>query len=108
MPPIDNFRGNDNDEQILYDALLLKYDGNMSVLAYINPTTVIYPSNESKFRRKEADPNKAKEAPVNLDFTIICICQSDPQNKLEQLLEKGKTTQEIDAYCHRFNISKQN
>lgn len=46
MPPIDNFKGNDNDEQILYDALLLFYeDSIMKVLAYIKPSTVVYPSN---------------------------------------------------------------
>lgn len=46
MPAIDNFKGNDNDEQILYDALLLFYeDSIMKVLAYIKPSTVVYPSN---------------------------------------------------------------
>jgi hypothetical protein len=47
MPAIDNFRGNDNDEQILYDALLLEYeDSIMKVLAYIKPSLVIYPTND--------------------------------------------------------------
>ncbi len=46
MPPIDNFKGNDNDEQILYDALLLFFeDSIIKVLAYIKPSTVVYPSN---------------------------------------------------------------
>lgn len=36
MPPIDGFRGNDNDAEILYDAILLEYDKEslMKVLFY--------------------------------------------------------------------------
>lgn len=38
MPTIDNFRGNDNDEQILYDALILSYEGSIAkVLIYVKP-----------------------------------------------------------------------
>lgn len=61
MPPIDNFRGNDNDEQILYDAIVLRdVDSVIKVLAYIKPSTVFYPSNESNVK-KESDPNKVKD-----------------------------------------------
>jgi hypothetical protein len=94
MPAIDNFKGNDNDEQILYDALLLFYeDSIMKVLAYLKPSTVVYPTNESNFKKKETDPSKMKDEPTQLEFTIICISQSDPKKKLEQLIEKGKTSQ---------------
>lgn len=53
MEAIDNFKGNDNDDQILYDALLLSFEGSfMKVLAYIKPSTVLYPTNESNFKKK--------------------------------------------------------
>lgn len=53
MPPIDNFKGNDNDEQILYDAIVLRdVDSVIKVLTYIRPSTVIYPSNESNIKKK--------------------------------------------------------
>lgn len=67
MEAIDNFRGNDNDEQILYDALLLSYEGSfMKVLAYIKPSSVIYPTNDSNFKKKETDPSKSKDEPTQL------------------------------------------
>ena len=52
MPPIDSFRGNDNDEEILYDAVLLEYDKEsmMKVLFYFKDIDVILP-NKSKFRK---------------------------------------------------------
>lgn len=36
MPPIDSFKGNANDAEILYDAVLLEYDQDslMKVLFY--------------------------------------------------------------------------
>lgn len=67
MEAIDNFRGNDNDEQILYDALLLSYEGSfMKVLAYIKPSSVIYPTNDSNFKKKETDPSKSTDEPTQL------------------------------------------
>ena len=67
MEAIDNFRGNDNDDQILYDALLLSYEGSfMKVLAYIKPSSVIYPTNDSNFKKKETDPIKSKDEPTQL------------------------------------------
>lgn len=109
MPPIDNFKGNDNDEQILYDALLLYYeDSIIKVLSYIKPNSVIYPTNESNFKKRETDPNKIRDEPTHLEFTIICISQSDPKRKLEQLLtQKNTANKEIETFCKRFNISKQ-
>lgn len=93
MPTIDNFRGNDNDEQILYDALMLSTeDSIIKVLLYVKPQEVVYP-NQSPFRQVETDPNKVKEVPTELGFTVICINQNDPLRKLEQLIEKKKPNQ---------------
>jgi hypothetical protein len=33
----------------------------MKVLAYIKPNTVVYPTNESNFKKKETDPAKMKD-----------------------------------------------
>ena len=66
MPTIDNFRGNDNDEQILYDSLMLvTEDSILKVLLYCKPQEVVYP-NQSPFRQIETDPNKVKEVPTTL------------------------------------------
>jgi hypothetical protein len=66
MPTIDNFRGNDNDEQILYDSLMLATeDSILKVLLYCKPQEVVYP-NQSPFRHVETDPNKVKEVPTTL------------------------------------------
>jgi hypothetical protein len=43
-------------------------------------------------KRQETDRNKIAESQP-LDFTIICISQSDPKKKLDKLIEKGKTNQ---------------
>ena len=59
MPPIDSFRGNDNDEEILYDAVLLEYekDSLMKVLFYFKEVDIILP-NKSKFRKQPDNPNE--------------------------------------------------
>ena len=59
LPPIDSFRGNDNDEEILYDAILLEYDKEslMKVLFYFKEIDVILP-NKSKFRKQPDNPNE--------------------------------------------------
>lgn len=67
----------------------------MKVLVYLKPNLVIYPTNAVNFKRKETDPVKLKEEPTQIEFSFICINQSDPKKKLEQLIEKGKTNQEI-------------
>jgi hypothetical protein len=36
-------------------------DSVIKVLAYIKPSTVVYPSNESNIKKKETDPNKMKD-----------------------------------------------
>jgi hypothetical protein len=78
---------------MLYDAILLYYeDSIIKVLAYIKPTTVVYPTNDSNFKKRETDPNKIRDEATSLDFTIICISQSDPKRKLEQLLSQKSTT----------------
>jgi hypothetical protein len=60
MPPIDSFKSNEEDDQVLYDSLMLEHNGFMKVLTYIKPTTVVYPTNETN-ERKLNDP-KAKDA----------------------------------------------
>ena len=86
--------------------LLFYEDSIIKVLAYIKPSTVVYPTNESNVRKIETDPNKAKDEPSNLEFTVICISQSDPLRKLEQLISKGKPNPEIEAFCARFDVAK--
>ena len=76
----------------------------MKVLTYVKPGDVFYPNNENNYKKIETDHTKVKEEQTSLDFTIICICQSDPKKKLEQLIDKGKTNQEIDEFCKRFKI----
>ncbi len=114
MPTIDNFRGNENDELVLYDALMLGVGSEniMKVLIYTKQVDVIYPANGSPFRKQETDPNKIKEPPTTLDFAIICINQNEPKKKLEALIlsnikNNKPTTQEIEVFCERFNISPQ-
>ena len=61
MPTIDNFKGNDTEELVLYDALMLSTeDSIMKVLVYTKQVDVIYPANSSPFRPVESDPNKVK------------------------------------------------
>lgn len=76
----------------------------VKVLAYIKPTLVVYPTNENNFRR-DSD-SKSKDTAGDLVFTVICIKQSDPKEKLEQLIRSGKSNQDIDTFCTRFGISK--
>lgn len=60
MPTIDNFRGCDDDEKILYDAVMLSTeDSIIKVLMYVKPQDVVYP-NQNPFRQIETDPNKPK------------------------------------------------
>jgi hypothetical protein len=65
----------------------------MKVLAYVTPTSVIYPTNESNFKKRETDVNKIKDEPTQLEFKFINISQSDPKKKLEQLITTNKTNQ---------------
>jgi hypothetical protein len=38
---------------------------------------------------------------------MVCISQSDPKDKLEQLFTQNKSPQDIETFCQRFKISKE-
>lgn len=63
MPAIDNFKGNTDDEKILYDAILLEYqkDSIMKVLIYLKPGSVIYPSNKDNTKKMFDETGKIND-----------------------------------------------
>ena len=52
MPTIDNFKGSENEELVLYDALMLStQESVLKVLAYVKQVDIIYPANSSPYRK---------------------------------------------------------
>lgn len=52
MPTIDNFKGSENEDLVLYDALMLStQESVMKVLVYAKQVDIIYPANGSPYRK---------------------------------------------------------
>ena len=84
-PNIDNFKGNDNDEEILYDAIVLQFspESFMKVLFYFKEFDVFYsPKNATPMKRDDPKGQADNKNMNNLSFNILCIKQQKPVIKL--------------------------
>jgi hypothetical protein len=80
-PRIDSFKGNDNDEEILYDAIVLEYEPGsfMKVMFYFKEMEIYSPNNKVVLNKEEKSITSQKEY---LNFNILCIQQNSPLLKL--------------------------
>ena len=103
---VDNFKGVDEAQIILYDGILLKSnkDTTTQVLFYFNmkirrPGRAMATGNDPMdYAEKEEDKNKVK-------FSVYGIVQLKPLDRLKELLQASRPQNEINEFRVRFKVS---
>jgi len=102
---VDNFKGVDESQIILYDGILLKSRDTTQVLFYFNMKKIRRPGravsnslDSMEYTEKEEDKNKIK-------FSVYGIVQLKPLDRLKELLQAGRPQNEINDFKVRFKVS---
>lgn len=103
MELVDNFKGVDEAQIILYDGILLKpKDQPIQVLFYFNMRKIRRPGRAISTGPDPTDYDKDED---KLKFSVYGIVQLRPVKKLVELLQLKRPPNEILEFRNRFQIS---
>lgn len=102
LVPVDNFKGVDEAQIILYDGILLTpKNTTIQVLFYFNSKKVRRPGRLKSTGQDPMDFSEKDEG-NKLKFSVYGIVQLKPVVKLVELLQAKRPAQEIQEFRNRF------
>lgn len=105
LEPVDDFKGVDEAQIILYDGILLTpKNTTIQVLFYFNVRKVRRPGRQKSNGQDPLDFSEKDDEKNKLKFSVYGIVQLKPVVKLVELLQAKRPAQEIVEFRSRFQI----